>query len=235
MAQSAGTGVEMPSDFPLAEHDKVTKRLGPYQPTHKELYTEYGGGWNGITYRFRACADADETFTASIKKAHAPPSEERLKQETALYTFFSAGYAVIESFVYAVHSIGAMLKPDGFPMKSEADLKKINTHTTTKRFAEQFPGTPLAERLALLLASDERKKFGNARNMLAHRGQPPRAFSMNLSIGADPGPGPTAWVNMGLMINEATTAERRSWLAKELENCTKVAATFVYANFPEKE
>jgi hypothetical protein len=75
MAISKTIGIDMPDDFPTSAHDAVGVKLGPYQPGNPEVWTEYGGGWNAIAFRFKTAAMADDRFRASTmpKVRHDSP------------------------------------------------------------------------------------------------------------------------------------------------------------------
>jgi hypothetical protein len=67
MVISQTIGIDMLGDFPTTAHNGVNDKLKPYQPRNPNEWSEYGSGWNAIAFRFSAAADADATFTASLK------------------------------------------------------------------------------------------------------------------------------------------------------------------------
>ena len=101
MVISQTIGIDMPGDFPTIAHNAVNDKLKLCQPRNPKVWSEYAGGWNAIAFRFSAAADADATFTASVKLPVASLEEYQV-QEKALFAFFVTGYAAIESFTYAL-------------------------------------------------------------------------------------------------------------------------------------
>ena len=140
MAIAQAIEIDMPHDFPTAAHNAVSAKL-PYQPDNPSLWAEYADGWRAVAIRFKTAAGADKLFTASISKSSAPPPNERQIQEEALFTFFVTGYAAVESFAYALFALGAMLRPESFPMSTPRDLERITPTVTRQKFAAHFFGT----------------------------------------------------------------------------------------------
>jgi hypothetical protein len=138
MAISKIIGIDMPDDFPTTAHDAVGVKLGPYQPGKPGVWTEYGGGWNAIAFRFKTAAIANDRFTASIRQFPQPPLDEYQVQEEALFVFFVAGFAAIESFAFALFALGAMLQPANFPMSTATNLQAIKPTLTKNKFAAHF-------------------------------------------------------------------------------------------------
>lgn len=238
MAISKTIGIDMPDDFPTTPHDAVNLKLGPYQPGKPDVWMEYGGGWNAIAFRFKTAAVADDRFTASIRKFPRPPLDEYQVQEEALFVFFVAGFAVIESFAFALFALGAMLQPANFPMSTAADLRAINPILTKNKFAAHFPGTSVDLALSALLADPAYKNWRCIRNVLAHRTAPPRHHNLVLATGGGGGgtsqAGSTKWqVAGGLVLNDQTTSDNRIWLAEQLAKCIQASESFVSINFPQ--
>jgi hypothetical protein len=49
---------------------------------HSPGFWEYSGGWNAVSHRFKAVADADRRFRTGLDKS------DRYIQEAALFDFF---------------------------------------------------------------------------------------------------------------------------------------------------
>ncbi len=218
MAISKIIGIDMPGDFPTTAHDAVGVKLGPYQTGNPDVWTEYGGGWNAIAFRFKTATVADDRFTASIRQFPQPPLDEYQVQEEALFTFFVAGFAVIESFAFALFALGAMLQPANFPM---SNLQVITPTLTKNKFAAHFAGTPIEAALSALLADPTYENWRLIRNVLAHRTAPSRHHDLVLVTGRGGGQArSTKWqVIGGLVLNDQTTSENRTWLATQLAKC----------------
>lgn len=227
-------GIEMPPEFPTnaynAVNDKIKERHAQGAP-----WKEYAGGWNAVAIRYRAAADADDAFTASIGQGTGPSSAERFAQETALFSFFVNGLASIESFGYALHAIGAMLRPAEFPMATPDELRAVKPAVVRDRFAGQFPGAAVTASFAGLVIHGTFKEWSDIRNVLAHRQAPPRDHYVSVNEGPQEGANDadwTAWrVLGGLALNDRTTTDKRVWLAGQLTDCVLAAKQFVMANF----
>jgi hypothetical protein len=236
MAISKTIGIDMPGDFPTTAHDAVNVKLGPYQPRNPNVWTEYGGGWNAIAFRFKTATVADDRFTASIKHFPKPPPDEYQIQEEALFTFFIAGSAAIEGFAYALFALGAMLRPAEFPMSKPGHRQAINPNLTMTKFTAHFAGTPVETALSTLLVDPTYKDWCLIRNVLAHRIAPPRHHVMELTTGGGgktSRSGATIWQVIGdLVLDDQTTSDKRTWLAAQLSECLEATESFVSINFP---
>ena len=213
----------MPSGFPSAAHDAVTKCVGPWSKTHFTEYLEFAGGWSAIPYRYLACEESDRAFTQSIKRdGPGPQPPTRYVQEHALYVFFAGGLSVIESFAYAVHAIGWMLDSPGFDMSSEKQKRSVTPLSTCKRFEAAFPNETLPVAVRQVIGSDEYDEWGRIRNEFSHRVAPRREFTLATGV---PGAGTAEWP-WGA-IDERATAGRFGWLSSVTSTLVEAANEFV--------
>lgn len=230
MTVSEAICIDMPNDFCTAAHNAVVRKLGPFRPRNPEIWSELAAGWKAVAIRFKSLANADERYTVSIKSKEAYSSHyELLTQQEALFAFFMNGYAAFESFAYAMFAMGAMLRPDTFPMKTPGDRQAINPRKTKMSFTENFGGTAIEARLSALIGDPRFKRWGEIRNVLAHRCEPPRHHHLSV---AGSTPRRTDWEILdGLAIDDQTTASNRPWLATILGGCVTAAEAFATANF----
>jgi hypothetical protein len=104
------TGLSMPSDFPVADYDSVHKKVQPHAQTAADIYEQFGGAWNALSYRFLAVAEYEAAFDASLTSVGSSPvPTERYRQERDLFGFFSNGFAVLETAFYGLFSLGALI------------------------------------------------------------------------------------------------------------------------------
>lgn len=217
--------MRFPSDFPLHVHQAIADHVTPFLKHDEEMLDNFNGGWMGVAHRFRACADADDAFTASIKAHPSVAGEERFRQEHALFTFIVTGYSAIECFSYGLYWMGASKRPIEFPVNAK-DLKGVYPGVVAKQFQASYSSHSLTTCLANLVSHTEFGKWGLARNVLSHRAQPARLHSMVLG-----GAVTTELKLAGLEINDQTTAAKRLWLARELKVCLDAAHQFAIAEF----
>jgi len=62
-----------------------------------------------MAYRYRALAEYDEEFTASVMVSTSPAPEERYRQGKTLFWFFVNAVSVIECFFYSANCIASIL------------------------------------------------------------------------------------------------------------------------------
>jgi hypothetical protein len=159
------TGCVMPSDFNVAAYEAVHQRVSANSHRNQDAWEQYAGAWNGVAYRFLACAESDIAFTTSIRQAgDTPPPLERYLQERELFNFFVTGLASIESLCFGLSAIGSMLAPAKFPMKTLNHLKNIYPKSTATRFASVFSGEPLSATLQHFTATPEFQYLNDIRN-----------------------------------------------------------------------
>lgn len=233
------TGLIMPKDFATAPYTAVHSRAGPLIDAQPHAWPLYAGAWNAVSYRFHACADHDEVFTASVERAGgSPPSSERYVQERELFNFFVNGLATMESLCFGLFAIGFMLALPDFPIATPKDLQRITPESTAKAYASAFPGEKITDALGQLTGDQSFIKWKEVRNVLAHRSAPRRAHSRTIAVSIPSGDAPATvntpsdppptWLN-GVLIDVNTTSARRAWLADVTHKILEAAATFVAA------
>lgn len=233
------TGLIMPEDFATAPYTAVHSRVGPLIDAQPLAWPLYAGAWNAVSYRFRACADHDEAFTASVERAGgSPPLSERYVQERELFNFFVNGLATMESFCFGLFAIGSMVALPDFPIATPKDEQRITPESTAKAYASAFPGEKITDALMKLIRDQSFIKWKEVRNVLAHRSAPQRAHSRTIAVSIPSGDAstpvntpidpPPTWLN-GISIDVNTTSARRAWLAGVIHEILEAAATFVAA------
>ncbi len=227
------TSIRMPADFPTAVYRSVYDHVVAKATTDKypdEWMQQFIGSALAVAYRFRACTRHDAAFARSILAAGRTPDEyDRFTQDQELFNFFVTGLASLESLYFYLHAIGAQLAPSDFPFVTDADYRKIDLLKTTDRYTRAFPGA-LSDELRHVCASQERKDWEYARNVLVHRiasggrvihlwTQPPTEPDL-IRIGS---------YKIPLTIH--VTKSRRAWLAASLSEILTKADSFVNQRF----
>jgi hypothetical protein len=219
-------GIESPIEFPTDAYESVHAKLRNCRDSHPIAWGQYAGAWNAVAYRFLACVQHDEAFTASINRASGlAPQPERFIQEKELFGFFTAGLATIEAFYYGVFAIASIFAPSEFPFSQSADFRRATPQFVARKFQNRFPSEPITAALQDVLASSELGEWNEIRNVLVHRALPGRSFFG----GSDEGD-KTVWF-AGVTIDACTTAERRKWLSSALLMLMYPASDFCSAHF----
>lgn len=223
-------GFKVPPNFPMSSYDEIRLILEKYKDTHKAQCKSFGLGWHGVAYRYRALFEYDLKFTDSVTVSNAPPPEERYQQGKALFGFFINSLSVIECFFYAMYSIASILEPVRFPITRAEDLNFYPEHVESK-YSSCFSGELIATEMNQCLNEPIYKDMKDIRNVITHRGMPPRAFH----IGDDRNGmafmpanirDPSDQWHFDFPIDSQTTSTRRQWLVDSLNKLMKAACNF---------
>lgn len=229
-AKLTTVGFMMPPEFPAEAYDEVHSRLVKYKETHPIQWESFGLGWNGLAYRYRALAEYDEEFTASIMVSTSPAPEERYRQGKALFGFFVNAVSVIDCFFYSANCIASILKPNIFPLSKSEDLI-IYPEKVKQRFAAEFSNDPLSNAMSLCVGNCLYKKMKPIRDVLTHRGAPPRKFYAGgdrdgLATMPNNVKAPVNQWQFDFAVDTGTTASRREWLSRILKDLIEAANEF---------
>jgi hypothetical protein len=204
-------GIEISEDFPYKPYSKVGATMATILETYPKEWSEFGGSWNSVAYRFKAFSDSDELFTFSVnKEGPTPPHPERYTQENSLFIFFVAGLSVIESLTYAMYMIGSIVKPQDFPITND-DIKNIYPELVRDKYNKNFKNDAITKILTKFLISQEYHEWKEIRNILIHRTTPGR----NMTLGSSRDEG-TYWQHDMLPINNQLTSQKRRYLSQNV-------------------
>jgi hypothetical protein len=175
MPSSRTLGVfDAPAGLPLAEYDAVNERVSRRASGNKDVWHGFASAWNGVAYRLRAAHEHADGFRASISASSAPEPNERYRQDHDLFGFVVSALSTLECFFFASYCIGSLLDTTLFPLSRAEDLKKPYPKHVSKQFRKAFPNDVLSSEMDVCLSSHEFKQLSDLRNVLAHRGTPPR-------------------------------------------------------------
>ena len=221
------TGYPFPPDFAVAEYEAIHQRVSAKSKPNMGAWEQYTGAWNGLAHRFRTCAESDEAFTASIRQAgDAPPPSERYIQERELFSFFVAGLSSVESLCFALFAIGAMLRPNDFPMGTPKELRAISPESTARTFGSLYPGDAFTSALQQLTRSQEFRDWKEIRNILAHRAAPGRIIFAGITSNQQ-----AAQWKVGISLDLNTTSSRRQWLSGQLTAVLRAVVSYIALEF----
>lgn len=174
MPSSRTLGIfDAPARLPLAEYDAVNERVSLRASGNKDVWHGFASAWNGVAYRLRAAQEHAEGFRASISASSAPEPNERYRQDHDLFGFVVSALSTLECFFFASYCIGSLLDTTLFPLSQAKDLK-FYPKDVAEQFGKAFPNELLSSKMKDCLSSDEFKQLSDLRNVLAHRGTPPR-------------------------------------------------------------
>jgi hypothetical protein len=216
-------GLTVPDDFPASQFETWYQKLG----------SAYGGlagyglifeALNAIPYRFKALAEYDQSFTASIN-AHRDGQPFRYHQERDLFGFFSNGYSVFEAFCFALFAVGTLKNPAHFPLTTEKHQRNVKWRTMQQAYRKAFPNDPILDALKTIADDAAFKELGNIRNILTHRAVGGRALMA--TTGPTPAPPDSIPRLNNMLLDAGTTSTRRSHVARLLGSGLEAAHKFI--------
>jgi hypothetical protein len=220
-----------PPDFPAQGYNNIHECLKKYKDTHEVQWMSFSSGWNGVAYRYRAMAEYDEQFTTSLREfGNSPPPEERYQQGKALFGFFTNAVSVIECFFFSTYCMASILKPSVFPVSRPEDLRFYPNNVEPK-FAVNFPNNPLSLSMSHCLSEPAYDDMCVMRNVLSHRGMPPRKFYKGgdrngmATMPINPEAPSDQW-QFDFSVDEQTTKIFREWLSNTLAGLMDSADKF---------
>jgi hypothetical protein len=235
----------MRADFPDAELSEVVNQMGildeKYRAQHGgqpcDEWRGFISAYHGVRARFRAMTEAEEVYVETVPQSNET-RENVFRQDRALFDFFANAVSVLETLCYACFSLAAQLRPTSFPMKTEKDLRDITPRFTLNKFEMLFPKEPLTRTLTELLNDAAFKELHETRNVLSHRGNPPRHYSVTLydTLGGQPQHkylggakgDPPKW--HGIVLDAEALLQRRSWLVSYVQRLVGDLLTFARDN-----
>ena len=112
-------------------------------------------------------------FERSIAKSSSPEINERFRQDHDLFVFVASAVSTVECFFFASYSLASLVNSANFPISNERDLI-FYPQKVAQIFQNSFPSDPITSSMASCLAAPEWQQLQDLRNVLAHRGTPPR-------------------------------------------------------------
>jgi hypothetical protein len=222
------TGLLMPADFPVEAYHAVHLKIAPRRTANEQVYNQFAGAWNALTYRYNAFAEYDDIFSTSILKYGAgPPAEERYNQERDLFGFFNSGFSTFEAFFYSAFAAGAFLQPNHFPIATPQDQRRITAASTIAAYRVAFPSDPFRAALEAALKEHAYVELRDIRNVLSHRSAPGR--TMHVAIGDEPAP--DQWKLENIVLDKITTATRRDRACTLLTGVMEAFGRFANGRF----
>jgi hypothetical protein len=171
--------LEIPGALPVTEYDFVNQKAARFAESEKAKWYAFASAWNAVAYRWRATHEHASDFEASIAKSSSPEVNERFRQDHDLFVFVTSAVSTVECFFFASYSLASLVNPASFPISNEHDLK-FYPRDVASLFQKSFPTDSITSSMSTCLAAPELLLLQDLRNVLAHRGTPPRAhFASN--------------------------------------------------------
>ena len=219
----------MPPEFPTAAYEAIYSVIVKRAQADAQLYDQFSGAWNAVSYRYLAVIEYSEAFTRSIiEHGTAPGPVERYRQERDLFGFFGNGVSALEAFFYGLFAIGGILSPNHFPMATAEDQQRVSAGSTRGAYAKAFPGDPILAALDAVSKDAAYHEWRDVRNILTHRAAPGRRMYVGIP---ESQPLPAEWKILNIPLNQDTTETRKRQLSQLLSSMLDAARTFVTARF----
>jgi hypothetical protein len=213
-------GFLVPDDFDTDAFVAVQKQTAKYDESAPVPRRAFAHAWNGVMHRFRNSHDWNLAFIDAMSAGDGPPLTARYAQEMALFGFTSAGVAAVDCCAFAAYCLGALARPDVFPVASDKDLKFYPPQVRDS-FLAAYPQEAVGSVLSDALKSSDYTRITDLRNVLSHRGTLPRNFRVSVgSVARDADgafiPSNPKSINSNWIINQRLDAHLtdswRAWL-----------------------
>lgn len=165
--------LEIPGALPVAEYDLVNQKASRFAETEKSKWHAFASAWNAVAYRWRATHEHASDFEMSIALSSSPEVNERFRQDHDLFVFVTSAVSTVECFFFASYCLASLVNPASFPISNERDLK-FYPRDVSSLFQKLFPTDSIASSMSSCIAAPEFLVLQDLRNVLAHRGTPPR-------------------------------------------------------------
>lgn len=164
---------DAPAALPLVEYDAVSEYVSRRASGNEDVWHGFASAWNGVAYRLRAAHEHADGFRVSISASSAPEPNKRYRQDHNLFGFVVSALSTLECFFFASYCIGSLLDASRFPLSQAKDLR-FYPEDVSEQFGKAFPNDVLSSVMEVCLSSREYEQLRDLRNVLAHRGTPPR-------------------------------------------------------------
>ncbi len=219
--------LEMPIGFPCEEWTSFSQSISPKMDASgiDRLLSYVANGWNAIPWRYRAFAEADESFRVNL---HANDTfEERYAQENALFAFHAAGVSIVECYAFALSAVTEFMSGRGHKFSQPGFVTNMGMRSLRERVDARFGSDPFKEILDLFFNDPMWKKLFERRHIFTHRGAPPRGYwvggpkhgTAELKLAAHDQP-------EDVLVSDALTADIFAWLTRELGVLVKEGESF---------
>lgn len=223
-------GIKLGQEFDGASYEAIRQKMLGYREDHPVALRLFKAAWKGLAYRYRAVAESNEIFTAFIPKINSFTPDQRYYQDHALFTFSFCALSTLECFCFGAHCFASVINPIVFPV-SDAKNLRFKPKDVLKHYKAKYPSDSLTHEMQICLSATKFSQLQNLRNVLTHRGIPPRHFDIGgetdgkIYLPINPEDPSNQWV-FDFEINERTTSNIKIWLTDTLCNLLIAARKF---------
>ena len=165
--------LKVPSALPVTEYDLVNQKAAQFAEMEKAKWFAFASAWNAVAYRWRAMHEHASDFEMSIAKSSSPEVNKRFRQDHDLFVFVASAVSTVECFFFASYSLASLINSAHFPISNESDLK-FYPKSVASLFQKSFPNDSITSSMSSCIVAPEWLFLQDLRNVLAHRGTPPR-------------------------------------------------------------
>lgn len=205
-----------PADFPLQQHSSVFARVSAAcaeQNARTAACSEFAAAWSGVLYRF---CTFDAHFAALSRalerEGRATTSQAAYELERDLFGVFTNGVATLESIAYGVFALGALVRPETFPLETPTDRRNATVGSALRLYSERFHDDDVTRVLFWWYNSREYGWWKDMRNLLAQQ-------TVTGSIEHN-------WTLGGVRMSVEELARRRSWLVHVMSELLSAVDAF---------
>lgn len=224
--------IEMSSDFLSSHHDALlavadvleNAYRGKHNGAANPNWMGFALAMNGITYRWKALAEADSIFQETVSLG-TPTMEERYREESALFAFFTTALSVYELTYFAMYCFAAQVKRPSFPLLATKP-RQITPKSVIEAFQAAYPSELMTQELERVASTAQYEKIKDLRDVLSHRGSPPRTFAYAApSLPGQSTATPSAtWE--GILVDANLTPSFRATVSADLNRLLEVGLAF---------
>jgi hypothetical protein len=223
-------GIDVPPGLNATDHNAIHERMVRYKDIHAAAWGSFSAAWKGVVYRYRAACEYSAQFTELNSLNRNATFEERYLQDHALFSFSVSALSTLECFYFGMNCIGCVINQTTFPITSAKDLR-FYPPEVVKRYTALFPNEQIIKEMQDCLSAPAYAHLGNMRNVLTHRGAPPRHFKVGgdqdgkIFMPSNPKELSPDW-KFESEIDTNTTEVLRAWLEASLQKLLASARTF---------
>jgi hypothetical protein len=161
-----------PADFPHQQHSNVLALVSAAcagQSERAAAGNEFAAAWSGVLYRFCAFDAHFVSLSRALAQVHAATPQAMYELERDLFGVFTNGVATLESIAYGVFALGALVRPETFPLETPTDRRNATVGSALRLYSERFHDEDVTRVLFWWYNSREYGWWKDTRNLLAQQ------------------------------------------------------------------